>query len=714
MALINTLRKRMGKIVVGVVAFSMVAFILADFLQSGSSLLSDDNIIGEIAGSEIKYEEFQLKVDELSYVFAVNQNRNPLSEDLTLIREQAWNMLVLEKAYYPQFEELSITVTEAESVDMVQGNNIDPQIRQTFTDPNTGLFQRENVVRYLNSVNQDPQQRAAWLSFENTLTPTRRVSKYEKLFEKSNYVTQAEAKASYESQSSNTTVSYFYVPFFSIPDSTINVSRSELEDYLDKNAEEYQSEESRSISYVTFPIEPSAADSAFMLDEIRSLKKGLENAQNDSTYAAINSDGQQPFQVINDPELLPEELKGVEPGTVTEPRIVNGQYQIYKLSESGDGDEYYSNVSHILIPTQGATPEAKENSMLMAEGIIEQLNNGADFATLAAMNSADQSNSQNGGLIGWVGESSQLVQPFKDAVFAFDGTGLIPEPVETSFGYHIIQINQPKTTQVIKVARIVKDFFASDETLNEIYRQADLLSVNSEDINSFNATATSAGYTVRDASSLGKNDTRIGTISDARSVVLWLYNDASVGDVSEVFELGNSYMTAVMTGQQAEGTADLDAIINEIEAKVRNEKKAKLIMEKMADITGDDFDAMSEVYGSDARVGEADLTLSSNSFTGIGFAPEAVGVAFSLNEGEKTNPFQVTNGVMMIKSVTKSVPDEITDYSPYVSQVQAERTAQKVIIANFPLTFSPLFISGRIHQAVTKFAEIKDQRYKFF
>ncbi|MBV6641878.1 MAG: SurA N-terminal domain-containing protein [Cyclobacteriaceae bacterium] len=704
----------MGKIVVGVVAFSMVAFILADFLQSGSGLIGNDNEIGEIAGQDITYEEFQRKVDELSYVFAVNQNRNPLTEDLAMIREQAWNKLILEKAYYPQFDKLGITVTDAEAVDMVQGNNINPQIRQTFTDPNTGLFQRENITRYLSTVNQDPQQRAAWLSFENTLTPIRRMTKYESLLDKTNYVTKAEAKAAYEEQMTNVSVEYFYVPFYSIPDSTVSVSRTEMEGYLNAHKDEYQLEESRSINYVLFPIEPSAADTAFMLREIIALKRGLENAQNDSTYASINSDGFQPYTVINDPELLPEPLKGLEKGAVTEPQIVNGQYQIYKLSEFGDGDEYYSNVSHILLPKQGQTEEAKQNTLLMAEGIIEQLNNGADFATLAAMNSADQSNSQNGGLIGWVGESSQLVQPFKDAVFAFEGIGLIPEPVETQFGYHIIQVNEPKTTQVIKYARIVKDFFASDETLNEIYRKADLLSVNSTDVASFKATAESSGYTVRNAAGLGKNDTRVGTISDARSVVLWLYNDASVGEVSEVFELGNYYMTAVMTGKQDKGTAKLDAIANEIEAKVRNTKKAQIIKDKIADIVGDDFEAMKDVYGSDARSGEADLTLSSNSFTGIGFAPEAVGIAFSLNEGEKTNPFEVTNGVLMIRSITKSVPEELEDYSTYLAQVQAARQAQKEIVSNFPLTFSPLFISDRLHKAVTDFAEITDLRYKFF
>jgi len=63
MAMINTLRKRMGKIVVGFVAFSMFAFILTDLFQSNSALLGgNDQTVAEIAGTEISYQEFTSRV----------------------------------------------------------------------------------------------------------------------------------------------------------------------------------------------------------------------------------------------------------------------------------------------------------------------------------------------------------------------------------------------------------------------------------------------------------------------------------------------------------------------------------------------------------------------------------------------------------------------------------------------------------------------------
>ena len=68
----------------------------------------------------------------------------------------------------------------------------------------------------------------------------------------------------------------------------------------------------------------------------------------------------------------------------------------------------------------------------------------------------------------------------------------------------------------------------------------------------------------------------------------------------------------------------------------------------------------------------------------------------------------------MLSSTAKNTPDVLDDYSSYVVQVQGKRQARKTVIANFPLSFSPLFVSSRIDNSIKEFAEIEDQRYKFF
>lgn len=717
MALINTLRKRMGKIVVAFVAFSMLAFILTDLFQSNSTLLGgDDRNIAEIAGADISYEEFQAKVEELSYVFAINNGREPQGDEQESVREQAWNALILENAYYPQYDELGVVLTAAEQKDMVQGNNIHPQIKQFFTDPNTGQFSKERVQQFLASLSnpQAATQRASWVTFEQSLIKSRLTSKYTNLMELSNYVTDEEAKSKYVAQNSNMTVDYFYVPFFSVSDSLFTVTDSELQSYLSDHSSEYKRDESRSISYVTFPIEPSADDSAFVKEEIVSLAEGLASADNDSIFAMRNSDGANYFRSINDPGLIPTGLVDAEVGTVTEPILVNGVYTIQKLSDISEGNEAFVKARHILIEMDGTSESAKAEAKATANDILSKLKRGADFDELAAENSADQSNANNGGDLGWFGENGGFVQSFKDAVFAHKGAGLLPEPVETSFGYHIIRIDEPKTYTTYKIAVIEKELFESDATLNEIYRQADLLSANSDDTESFVEYAKEQGMSVKNASSIGKNDTRVGVLSDARTITLWLYNEAEVGKVSDVFELANNYVVAVMTGRQMEGTAQLAQVRNEIKSKVLNEKKAANIKEKIAGLNSDDYEAMKEAYGSKARSGSADLTLSSNSFPNVGFAPEAVGVAFSLEEGEKTAPFETTNGVLLITATTKSLATDQENYDSFKATVANERRSRQTVIANFPLSFSPLFVPQSLDNAVKEFAEIDDKRYKFF
>lgn len=99
--------------------------------------------------------------------------------------------------------------------------------------------------------------------------------------------------------------------------------------------------------------------------------------------------------------------------------------------------------SHILITaeyTDSATDEekatAEENAKKKAEEIIEKLNNGEDFATLAKENSKDGS-AANGGALGKFNRG-QMVQEFEDAAIELEVGEYSKTPVKTQYGYHII------------------------------------------------------------------------------------------------------------------------------------------------------------------------------------------------------------------------------------------------------------------------------------
>ncbi|MDW3196237.1 MAG: peptidylprolyl isomerase [Cytophagales bacterium] len=706
MALINTLRNRMGKIVIVFIAFSMGAFILTDLLQSNSVLLGGASTeIGEMASSEVSYEEFQAEVERLSYNYLIQFGTNPNAQAIDQIRQQAWQELIIKKVFGPQFDQLGIEVTDDEMIEMVQGKNIHPDVQRNFSDPQTGLFNKEQLMTFLQQISSAPvENQRPWKNFEASLRPSRELTKYENLLAKTTYANKYESKGNYVTNNSTASIDFLYVPFFSVADSSVDVTESELQDYLDSHADEYQSEESKNIDYIVFEVKPSAEDSAVVRQEVNDLREELLTSENDSLFASINSEGFAPYNTYN-AGTLPPEMQGAEVGDVTEPIVSGNTYTIYKLSDKVAGDEEFVKVSHILFKWTDESDEAKAEARRQGNQILRDIKNGTNFEEMARVHGTDGTRTR-GGDLGWFGENSSFVQEFKDACFNFRGTGLLPSLVETSFGFHIIKVTEPKTNESFKVAKIERELFVSDETQNSIYRNADQFALESKNLDDFVTNATDKGYEIQKATKIGQNDQRLGSINEARNVIFWLYNKADDGDVSEVFETDDKYIIAIATSTQEKGTANLDDVRNEITKKVRDQKKANQLIAKLASLSGSSLEELQEQYGDDARVNSADINLSSTSIANVGYAPNAVGLAFALESGEQTAPFKVDNGVMIVSLSDKNMAADLDNYDAYQLSVLNNRRS-------FKRREAPV-IDQNIYDVAIDFADIVDERYKFF
>ena len=692
----------MGTVIVGAVGFAIVSFVLADLLGPNSTLLGgQDQSVGEIAGQTVMAQEYQGAIDIMSDKFSIRNGRRPSDVENTTIREQAWEKLIADIAFSVQFRELGVEVTEEEEIDMVQGKNIHPDLVSAFTNPETGEFDKTSIVQFLSNLSNMPvQNQAMWYSMEEDILSSRRRIKYDNLLVKSSYATLEESKRLYEEQTAVAEVKYLYVPFYAVSDSLVSVTDGELQNYLQEHSAEYQVEESRSMKYVTFPIQPSAVDSTEFQQELEDIKVEFGSITDDSIYAEANTEfgvGFAPYTVDALPQILQMDYENLMVGSVYGPFVENNYYNLYKISDEVEDTVYAARASHILFKGSDESDEAKADARREAQSVLQQIKNGTDFAEMARQHGTDGT-ATRGGDLGWFREGA-MVAPFQEAVFSATRTGLLPNLVETDFGYHIIDVTGVKTNRTLKIATISRLLIPSDQTRDEAFRKADFFAGTSGNLQEFESNAQNDNLLIQEAPNVDKNARRFGTLGNARSVVSWLFRTASVGRVSEVYEVDDNYVVAVMTGESEKGTTALEDVRSEITVKVKNQKKADIIIEKLQSSEGE-LEDIASAYGTDANVyTSSDLKLNSNSLANVGFAPEAIGVAFALESGQRSQPVDTDNGVLILEMVSITPAPQIADYSLYKQQLTQQYENG---------------VGFNIANAVKEYADIEDRRYKFF
>jgi len=97
MALMNTLRNKMGKLVVAAISISILSFVLTDLLGGKNSIFlkGNDKNIGEIAGESVDINEYQKLVETMKNNYQNNFGRSPGETELRSIRDQAWQYMIV-------------------------------------------------------------------------------------------------------------------------------------------------------------------------------------------------------------------------------------------------------------------------------------------------------------------------------------------------------------------------------------------------------------------------------------------------------------------------------------------------------------------------------------------------------------------------------------------------------------------------------------------
>ncbi len=702
MTLINKIRERTG-LMIGIIAVALGLFVLGDLFSSGGSAIFQDNsrIVGEIGGEEITLEEFTAEYERIRTNYAMSTGQNPPESILPSIRQQAWNQLIFKVAYRQECEKLGLEVTDAEMVDMVQGNNIHPGVASSFTNPETGEVDRTAIQNFLANLDQyDPSAQASWYNFESSLGPDRLKSKYEGLLTNTFYATKAEAKREYRSKNASADLKYVYVPFSSVADSTITVTDADLSAYFNKNKEEFEGTANVELEYLSFSLRATAEDIAAIKAETDALRTAFIETQNDTAFVEANSDGSSNFQLVS-PANLPTELTfennldGLEKGKVYGPYNAGQEFRMFKVIDIRQDTVPSARARHILFKVEEG--ETDSDALARANEVLRQIKNGADFGEMAKEHGTDGTKDR-GGDLGWFAQGT-MVDEFNEAVMNATEPGLLPRPVKTQFGYHLIEVVNTKTFDQFLIGTILKEITPSDETIDRVYRQAGRFTqYETRDALSNNLDSGMVLYQALTVPPTARNINNL-TGNRVRQIVTWAYGDAKVGEISDIFDLDDQFVIAVLNKRTEKGEATLEDVKEQVKQAVIKEKKKEIIANKLKELGGT-IDEISSAYGTGATVYTANqISLASPSITGAGFAPEIVGAAFGLEVGKRSAPVASANGVAIVELTNLNEAMEVADYSAYKNDVVTRYSGS----AQFKIT-----------QAIEKLYDVEEKLYKYY
>src|SRR5690606_24005029 len=216
-------------------------------------------------------------------------------------------------------------------------------------------------------------------------------------------------------------------------------------------------------------------------------------------------------------------------------------------------------------------------SLAEARAILERLRGGADFAEVARTASDDPGSAARGGDLGWFGPG-RMVEPFENASFGAE-IGEVVGPIETQYGYHIIEVLN-RSDQEVKIVDFAESLRPSSSTLSSAEDRLEDLKYFTEEGGDFGAEVAQQGFNLQSVT-IEAEQTAIPGIGYSGSLSRFLA-EAEQGDVSDVLELNNQLIVAYVDEITPAGYRPFDEVRAEVEARAYVEAKREILRQRLS------------------------------------------------------------------------------------------------------------------------------------
>ena len=608
-----------GALLIAIVGLAMLAFILGDFLNSGSSFFnrSRENV-GVIEGQKIHYTEYEAAKDQLTEVYKIETGRSDFDEDTyAQIRNQVWNMMMMDYTMRAQAEKIGMDITADELSDLCIGQNVHQIIRgrRAFMDEN-GQFNRDAVVGLLQAINQggdDAEQNANlqqaksyWLYWEKAVRISYMQEKYTNLLQHLLKANSLEAEYAFNARKNGVSVEYVMQPYFAIADSLVKVNESDIKKLYKQHKSEYKQTPNRAIEYVAFDIVPSEDDFKAAQTLMENLQEEFKTTEDVSLVVNTNSDIMYDGRDYSE-ETVPAQFKefafakGAKAGDCTEILFEDNTYMMARIMQAGY-----------------ALPDSVELKAIVEEGEDQEL--------------------------GWF-KATDLPKNIAEPAFA--GKRGDKFTVAVGMGEQTYEIMETgKATPKVKLAILAREVTPSSKTYSAIYNSAKQFIVNNNNAEALEAAAQEAGMTVTPQYNLTKTTDKVGQLKASRPIVRWAF-EVKEGAVSDVFECGQQFIVAAVKEVNDEEYRPLESVRSELMYEATNNAKAAYAAKQLKGV--ENLEAAAQIMGQRVQQVER-VALADSRFGNAGMEPAVIGKTIAQGENALSEAIQGKMGVFMVKT----------------------------------------------------------------
>lgn len=704
MAILGEIRKR-SWLLVGVIALALLAFLVnPDTIDKVFG--KNPNILGKVNGEEITRDELS---DQL---FIMQQQAQQQGQPTKGLEEQAWQILVQSKLIKQQFEKMGLKLTDEIFWSQLQYDPIFAQNQQYFDEK--GNFKLQEIKSEIEKAQAtNPENYNFWLKNKKAIEYRMMARMLFGNITAGITVSKKEAELMMKFRDEMANIDFVKVDYLEFSKkNNVRVTTQDLADYIKLHPTRFKATASRNLAYAYFPATPSAQDDAATLNEINKLylkgtdasngAENFQNTKNDSMFVELNSDV--PFipQYVGlnqVPQGIKDKIATATIGQTFGPYKEQNLYVVSKLLDKKASDSTQS--KHILIAYKGAerstASRTKEAAKKIADSLLAVIK--ADPAKFAeGLKLSDEPNAvERNGSVGWTTPTS----PFAPGYLKFladnpkGATGL----AETSFGYHIINVEDKKSgSMTYKIAHLAKNVKASDKTENQVLTQATrfIQQTEGKSFNQFKNLAEKNKYRFDNPKTVGRFQGTLpglGTDKDS-DIISWAFDKKrNIGD-TDIFTVEGTgdRIVAYVVGKQDEGLADPETVRDQIEPIVKNKLLAKKIIEKINTGKYTSLDQVAKAFGTTKA--NAVVNLFNPSVNGS-MEPRVAGAAFGLASNKLSQPVEGMTGVYLVvkKSVTTNkMPGDVKQ----IIQSMAQQNAQQ--------------FTGSFLKSLQDNADIKDYR----